>query len=274
MCRRRGNERKIFTRASGNHGRAARHAADAGSEPSRPRRPLGERARVAPRHAVTAATQHNERTPRGERSLLAARCSPRPPQPKHAAPRCRSLCCAPWSCSCWYDPRRPRPPPPRDPRYSSPPPPRAHPVPVGPGSLLSAPPLLQLRRSPRSRYVLLLVGFTGCFCCSQRTGYLARHLFAVMLGSVAINRLLDPLALLPPVLLVMEILPAAWSVFPVSVAAPGICVLVMPSHQRPAPLDNQLTSLSVHMNLRIFHNHLALLLGTSKSRVTWCLGES
>jgi hypothetical protein len=55
-----------------------------------------------------------------------------------------------------------------------------------------------------------------------------------MLGSVAINRLLDPLALLPPVLLVMEILPAAWSVFPVSVATPGICELVMPSHQRPA----------------------------------------
>lgn len=76
MCRRRGNERKIFTRASGNHGRAARHAANAGSEPSRPRRPLGERARVAPRHAVTAATQHNERTPRGERSLLAARQDP------------------------------------------------------------------------------------------------------------------------------------------------------------------------------------------------------
>jgi hypothetical protein len=59
-----------------------------------------------------------------------------------------------------------------------------------------------------------------------------------MLGSVAINRLLDPLAVSTAsssaVLLVMEILPAAWSVFPVSVATPGICELVMPSHQRPA----------------------------------------
>lgn len=185
MCRSSNNERKIFTRASGNHWRAARHA---GTRPTQDQSRLGRVASLANGRVWRHATPY--------------RCHP--PQSKHAAPLCRSLCCEcePWSY--WHDPQRQRPPAAREPRYSSPP--RAHPVPVGPGSLLSA--QLRRRRSPRSRYVLLLVGFTGWFCCSQRTGYVACHVFAVMLGSVGSNRLPGRLARLPSVLLVMEILPA------------------------------------------------------------------
>lgn len=77
QCRRRGNNEKSATGASGNHGfisgspRGRRRIRP--SEPTRPRRPLvGERARVAPRqHAVTAATHHHTDPLRGERSLFA-----------------------------------------------------------------------------------------------------------------------------------------------------------------------------------------------------------
>lgn len=119
---------------------------------------LATRARGRHRTRAVLAASPPWRTPNGRvwRHATPYRCHP--PQSKHAAPLCRSLCCEcePWSY--WHDPQRQRPPPARDPRYSSPP--RAHPVPVGPGSLLSAQ-LRRRRRSPRSRYVLLLVGFTG-----------------------------------------------------------------------------------------------------------------